>query len=158
LERTVHDRVPAPVDTDAEPITDNQEADRIGEFLWMTADWDGHSRLLARDPRTADKAALFRARVLVAKAARAAGHTACHAGLWTQAMAVWRTKNPDILQYERKRVKWNRPASGRKRTADARGVRKPDARGHSHPPPPLGCLQASNPTSTLDLPIPRQRC
>jgi hypothetical protein len=114
LERVARERAAPRPDHLVAPLTDEEEADRTGEFLWLTADWDGHSRLLARDPRTADKAAVFRAWDLAAKAARAAGHTGYHAGLRPVAMAIWLTLKPDILERERAHGRWisHEPAPG----------------------------------------------
>jgi hypothetical protein len=69
----------------------------------LALDWERHSCLLAKNPPTADKDPADRARDLASKAARAAGHTAYRVGLRPQAMAVWLTMKPDILEYERSR-------------------------------------------------------
>jgi hypothetical protein len=105
LERALPNHGPQRGDI-AEPVTDEQQADRTGEFLWLTPDWERHIRWLARDPRKSGKAAAFRAWDLSVKAAWAAGHAAYHAGLRAQALAVWLTMKPDILDHERTHGRW----------------------------------------------------
>ena len=107
LERITRNRTVPPTGVSSErPLSEDEEADRTGVFLWLTADWERHAQQLARDPLTADKAAAYRAWDLAAKAARAAGHTAYHVGLRTEAMAVWNTMKPDILEHERTHGRW----------------------------------------------------
>jgi hypothetical protein len=105
LERTA--RRLRPIEESPErPRTDDEEADLTGEHLWLTPDLDLHSRLLARNPLTADKAPAYRAWHLAAMAARAAGHTGYHVGLRAEAMAVWLTMKPDVLEHQRTHGRW----------------------------------------------------
>ena len=106
LERVARERTAPGPDHLVAPLTDDEEADRTGGFLWLTTDWDGHNRLLARNPRTADNATAFRAWDLAAKEARAAGHTAYYAGLRTQAMAIWLAMKPGLLEHVRTYGVW----------------------------------------------------
>ena len=90
LERITRSRAFPPTEVSCDrPLSEDEEADRTGEFLWLTACWERHAQQLARDPQTADKAAAYRAWDLAAKAARAGGRPAYHVGLRTEAMAVW---------------------------------------------------------------------
>jgi hypothetical protein len=49
------------VEASERPLTDEEEADLTGEHLWLTPDWELHSRLLAQNPLTVDKAPAYRA-------------------------------------------------------------------------------------------------
>jgi hypothetical protein len=113
LERAAGPRA-APATDAFKPQSDEEAADRTGAFLWLTPDWSGLIQKLAKNPLTADKAAMFRAWDISAKAARAAGHTGYHAGLRPQAMAVWLAMKPDIQDLERTHERWIslKPAPG----------------------------------------------
>jgi hypothetical protein len=108
LERAFPDTGPQHADNDVDTPTDAREADRTGKFLWLTPDWDGRCQVLTRNPMTTDKAAAFRAWDRAAKAARAAGQTAYHAGLAPYALAVWRTMQADILEHRQTHGTWLR--------------------------------------------------
>jgi hypothetical protein len=105
LERTARGLGPI-AESPERPLTDDEEADLTGEHLWLTPDWELHSRMLARNPRTADKAPAYAAWHLAAKAARAAGHTTYHVDLRPEAMAVWLTMKPDVLEHQRTHGRW----------------------------------------------------
>jgi hypothetical protein len=89
------------VESPARELPDGEEAGVTGENLWLTPDWERRSRCLARNPLMADKAVAYRNWDLASKASRTAGHSVYHAGLRPQAMAVWLTKKPEILEHRR---------------------------------------------------------
>jgi hypothetical protein len=88
----------------AGPLSDDEEADRIGEFLWFGIAIDKrHQRLRPGSP---SRSPAQRAWDEAAEEAWAAGHREYHVSIRPYAMAVWLEWKSDILKHRQSHGVW----------------------------------------------------
>jgi hypothetical protein len=105
LERAVSDRAPPPP-ADEPVFTDEEEADRTGEFLWIGLAIGKRYPRPGGRVRSAGGTPALRVWNEAAEAARNAGHRKYHVGLRPFALAVWLGWKPDILAHRRRHGVW----------------------------------------------------
>jgi hypothetical protein len=103
LERTVRDRAPDPVVPDEPILTDEEEAERTGKFLWCGFAID---RRFPRPWRPPPCNPLLGAWHKAAEAAWSAGHREYQTGMRDVSMAVWLDWKPDIVRHRRTHGVW----------------------------------------------------
>jgi hypothetical protein len=104
LERVLGDRGVHESIALAEPLSDDEEADRIGEFLWFGfAIVKRHKR---PRPGSPSRSPAQRAWDEAAEEAWAYGHREYHVGLRPFAVAVWLEMKPDVLKHRQTHGVW----------------------------------------------------
>jgi hypothetical protein len=85
----------APTNMPERTLTDEEEADQMGAFLWF-----------AVDSGKGAPNSILRAWHEAAESARQQGHTEYHVGLRPQAMAYWLHVKPEMLRHRRTHGVW----------------------------------------------------
>jgi hypothetical protein len=106
LERTIRGTVPAPDAAPEEPRTDEEEADRVGEFLWAGLALDKQYPPRWGTGRALSGTEPLRAWRDAAEAAWAAGHRQYHTGLRPVALGVWHEWKPSVLKHRQTLGEW----------------------------------------------------
>jgi hypothetical protein len=104
LERIFLDEAPVAEEYSETPRSDEEEADRTGEFLWVGFAID--KRYPSRWGRSPSNTAAQRAWDEAAEAAWVAGHREYHVGLRPFAMAVWLELKPEVLKHRQTHAVW----------------------------------------------------
>jgi hypothetical protein len=104
LERATQELAPAPGVHEEPTLTDEEEADRTGQFLWAGFEID--KRYAQRWGRSPSPSAPMRAWEAAAEAAWAAGHREYHTRLRGSAMAVWLELKPEVLKHRQTHGVW----------------------------------------------------
>jgi hypothetical protein len=119
------------VDVSEKVLSDDEEADNTGKFLWAGGTGGCHSRYPSSntktDLHTCDEYCEWGK---AAEAARAAGHTEYHVGLRPIAMAIWLRWKPGVLEHRRTHGEWiydEPPTRLETMTSDERGALSPTA-------------------------------